>query len=474
MVRKKFKINPYLLLIASFLGLAFIGSILLIMPFSFRGNKIQGSYLDALFTSIGAMTLTGVTTYRNGLADTLSIPGQIIVLVLIQIGGLGIVTILTFLVSFIRGRLQFKDRMMISQAISFTNFSEIAKYVRRVMIITASCEILGIGLGMPVFLHIFPDNVPKAIYYSVFHSISAFNNVGFDLFSGTSSLISGIAVTNGVYISSNHWLYYYTSSYLAVLSLLGGISFLVIIDIVLSHKPPRRWSAFTKICLTMTVGLIVVMTGLLFLTDGFKTSNKMSLYQALMQVINCRTAGFTIYPQEEISLPGRMICCVMMLIGGSPLSTASGIKVTTAFIIVLSIISYFRGKKLSAFKRRYSYNLVARSMALVFIVVTFLFIAFIGLVLFGMKKVEDPTLISQAIQEDKVSFYLYEVFSCFNNVGFQTGMEPYLSAGSRIILCVLMIVGHLGPMAFFQLFQNNLDKKTNAHYSFVEEDFLIG
>ena len=200
----------------------------------------------------------------------------------------------------------------------------------------------------------------------------------------------------------------------------------------------------------------------------------MSLYQALMQVINCRTAGFTIYPQEEISLPGRMICCVMMLIGGSPLSTASGIKVTTAFIIVLSIISYFRGKKLSAFKRRYSYNLVARSMALVFIVVTFLFIAFIGLVLFGMKKVEDPTLISQAIQEDKVSFYLYEVFSCFNNVGFQTGMEPYLSAGSRIILCVLMIVGHLGPMAFFQLFQNNLDKKTNAHYSFVEEDFLIG
>ena len=199
----------------------------------------------------------------------------------------------------------------------------------------------------------------------------------------------------------------------------------------------------------------------------------MNFYQAVMQIINCRTAGFSLYPQEQISIPGRMICCVMMLVGGSPLSTAGGIKITTAFIIVLTIVSYFRGKKLSAFKRRYSYDLVAKSMSLVFIVVTFLIASFILLTLFGTKKVEGYEL-SETIAKDKAGFYLYEVFSCFGNVGFYTGLEPFLSVGSRLVLCLLMLVGHLGPMAFFQLFQNNLDKTTNSHYSFVEEDFLIG
>ena len=477
-MQKKFKFNPYLLLILSFLGIVLIGSFLLSMPFAFRDNPNNewchvGSYLDAFFTSMGAMTLTGVTTYPSGLADTLSVAGQIIVLVLVQIGGLGIVTVLTFLFTIFRRRLQFKDRLMISQAISFNNFGEIAKYVRRLIIIAAVSEVVGFGLGLPLFFQIFPDNSGKAIFYSVFYSVSAFNNAGFDLFSGTTSMIGGLATAGGTFISTSNFLYYYSTIYLAVLSLLGGISFLVIINIILEHKPPRRWSSFTKICLVMTAGMIGVMTLLLFCTEGFKAQNPMTFYQALMQIINCRTAGFSVYQQESISLPGRMICCVVMLIGGSPLSTAGGIKVTTAFIIVLSIISYFRGRRISAFKRRYSYNMVAKSMSLVFVVVTFLFVAFISLVLFGTKKVDGYEL-SGTIKKDVVSFYMYEVFSCFSNVGFYTGLEPFLSVGSRLVLCLLMLVGHLGPMAFFQLFQNHLDKNANVHYSFVEEDFLIG
>lgn len=475
---KKFKLNPYLLLIVSFLLVALVGSFLLSMPFAFRNNPNNewchvGSYVDAFFTSLSALTLTGVTTYPEGLANTLSVAGQIIVLLLVQTGGLGIVTILTFLFSAFRGRLQFKDRLMISQAISFNNFGEIARYVRRLIAIAAGCEIIGFAMGVPLFLQVFPDNPAKGIYYSVFYSISAFNNAGFDLFSGTTSFITGLNATGGVYISSNTFLYYYSTIYLGFLSLLGGISFLVIIEIILEHKPPRRWSAFTKICLTMTFGMVAIMSMLLFFTEGFKANNPMTFYEALMQMINCRTAGFSVYPQDQISLPGRMLCCIMMLVGGSPLSTAGGIKITTAFIIVLAIISYFKGDKMSAFKRRYSYNLVAKSMSLVFLVVAFLFLAFIGLVLAGTKSV-DGYVLSENIQKDKISFYLYEVFSCFGNVGFYTGLEPFLSPGSTLILCLLMLVGHLGPMAFFQLFQNNLDKTTNSHYSFVEEDFLIG
>ena len=477
MVKKKFKLNPYFLLIVSFLGFVLIGSFLLSMPFVFKHNDNHewchvGSYLDAFFTSLAAMTLTGITTYPEGLANTLNVAGQIIVIVLVQIGGLGIVTILTFIFTIFRRRLKFKDRLMISQAITFNNFSEITKYVRRLIVITLVCELIGTGLGVPVFLAMFPDDTLKTVYYSLFYSISAFNNAGFDLFSGTSSLIGDLNIATGITIESTNWLYYYCNIYLAILSLLGGVSFLVIIDVVIGHRPIRQWSSYTKICLTMTFGLIVIFTGLLFLTDGTKADNPMNLYQALMQIINCRTAGFNTYPQEDITLPGKMICCVMMFIGGSPLSTAGGIKVTTVFIIVLTIISYFRGRRIPAFKRRYSDDLVAKSMSLVFVVFAFVLAAFLGLVLFGIKNNAEG--LSPSIKRNLVSYYLYEVFSCFGNVGFYTGLEPYLSVGSRIILCLLMLIGHLGPMAFFQLFQNHLDKKANVHYSFVEEDFLIG
>ena len=446
------------------------------MPFAFNNNPNNewchvGSYLDAFFTSLAAMTLTGITTYPEGLANTLSLSGQIIVLVLVQIGGLGIVTFLTFFFLIMKRRLQFKDRLLISQAIAFNNFTEIAIYVRRLIIITGICEVVGIGLGMPVFATMLPNEPLKVIYYSVFHSVSAFNNAGFDLFVGTASMTEGLQIVGGNIITTSNWLYYYCSIYLAILSLTGGISFLVIIDIVLSHKPPRRWSSFTKTCVTMTIGLIVFIASLLFLTDGIKADNPMNIFETIMTAIFCRTSGFSVYSQQDISLPGKLVCGIMMLIGGSPLSTAGGIKVTTVFLIVLVIVSYFTGRRLAPFKRLYSYNLVAKSMSLVYVVVFFLLLAFLGLVGFGVK---DTTGMSEGLKENLVSAYLYEVFSCFGNVGFYTGLESHLSVGSRLILCLLMLVGHVGPMTFVQLFQNNLDKNAIMHYSFVEEDILIG
>ena len=478
MVKKQHHLNPYLLLILSFVSLVLIGSVLLSAPFSFKNNPTNewchvGNFLDALFTSLSAMSQTGITTYPAGLADTLSIAGQIIVIVLVQIGGLGIVTILTFLFTLFRRTLEFKNRLLISQAIAFNNFSEIVGFVRKLMVITVVCETVGFGLGIPLYLQIFPDNILKALYYSMFYSISSFNNAGFDLCSGTTSFLNGIIVDGGVSISATHWLYYYSTIYMAVLSLLGGVSFLVIIEVVLGHKPPRRWSSFTKIILAMTFGGIILFSLILFCIEGFKTNTPMTYYECLMQIINCRTAGFTVYPQESISLPGRMMCCIVMFIGGSPLSTAGGIKVTTVFIIVLSIVSYFRGKRMAAFKRRYSEGMVAKSMSLVFIVLFLLILAFVGLVLFGTKEVDGYPL-DEAIENNVVSYYLYEVFSFYSNVGFYTGLESHLSNGSIIIACLLMLLGHIGPMAFFQLFQNHLDKNANVHYSFVEEDFLIG
>ena len=478
MIKRNKLLNPYLLLIISFLAIVLLGSFLLSMPFVFRDNPNnewchQGSYLDAFFTSLSAMSLTGLTTYPDGLVDTLSGAGQIIVMVLVQIGGLGIVTILTFLFSIFRRKLQFRDRLMISQAIAFNNFGEIVRFVRRLTIITVICELVGFGMGIPVFMQLFPNDWSHILSYSLFYSVSSFNNAGFDLFNSTNSLIGGLFTNNGGAILTNNWLYYYFTIYNGFLSLLGGVSFLVIIDAVIEHRNPRRWSSFTKMVLVMTVGLIVVMSFFLFLTDGLKADNPMNFFQVVMFIINCRTAGYSVYPVSEVSLPGKMICSLMMFIGGSPLSTAGGIKITTIFIIMISIVSYFRGKRIPAFKRNFSDTIVAKSMSLVFIVVTIIIVSFILVSLFGIREIEGHTM-NPELKEDLQGIYLFSCFSFFGNVGFYTGIEPYLSVGSKIVLCFLMLLGHLGPMTFFQLFQNHLDKNSNVHYSFVEEDFLIG
>ena len=478
MIKKSKTLNPYLLLIISFMIFVLIGSFLLSMPFVFRDNPNHewchvGTYMDAFFTSLSAMSLTGVTTYPDGLVNTLNGVGQTIVLILVQIGGLGIVTILTFLFSIFRGKLQFKDRLMVSQAIAFNNFSEIVRFVRRLIIITAICEIVGFALGLPVFLQLFPDDLPRAFAYSIFHSISSFNNAGFDLFNSTNSLIGGLFANSGQSIAGTNWLYYYFNIYNGVLSLLGGISFLVIIDAVFENRNPKRWKSFTKIIMVMTVGLILIGSFLLFITDGLKADNPMSVFQVVMQIINCRTAGYSVYPQSELSLPGRMICAVMMFIGGSPLSTAGGIKVTTVFIIMTSIISYFSGKRLAPFKRVFSDTIISKSMTTVFLVVTIIMVAFVAIGFFGIVEIKGHT-INPKLEEDLYGMYLFSVFSFFGNVGFYTGLEPFFSVGAKIVLCFLMLLGHLGPMTFFQLFQNNLDKKASVHYSFVEEDFLIG
>ena len=470
MIKKGLKLNPYLLLILSFLIIVLIGSFLLSMPFAYKDSAGEwchgGTYLDAFFTSLAAMSLTGVTTFQNGLKDTFSIGGLIIILVLIQIGGLGIVTILTFLFTLFRRKLQFKDRLMISQAIAFNNFGEIVLYVRRLIVISAICEGLGFAMGIPVFYQLFPNQWGHILFYSLFHSVSAFTNAGFDLFSSTSSIIEGLKVSETAVVGLNNWLYYYFSIYICVLSLLGGVSFLVIIDIFTGRKPPRRWSSFTKIVLVSSGILIVTLSFLLFLSDGFKGEGRMTLFEAFFQIINCRTAGFTIYPQNDISISGRMICCLMMFIGGSPLSTAGGVKITTMFIIIISIVSYFSGKRLAPFKRRFSDSIIAKSLTIVYIVIALLILSFIAIVCFEGKN--------NTLDNDLTFSYIYEMFSCFGNVGFYTGLESQLTVGSKLILCLLMLVGHIGPITFFQVFQNNLDKNANVHYSFVEEDFLIG
>ena len=457
--KKGFHINPYILVILSFLLVIFIGSTLLCMPFSrLDGQWGWSSYIDQVFVSVSATCVTGLCTYEEGIVGTLTFPGQLILLSMIQIGGLGFITVLTFLLTLFKRKLQFKDRYILSQAVNSTSIADVVIFVRRIIIISAIVEFAGFLLGLPAFLTIFKDDPWKGVWNSAFISISSFNNAGFDILGKTSLMRDAASILGGV----DNWVYIYLLVYVMILIIVGGISFLTIIEVFSFKKKPSQWRAFTKIILTMTAVLLLLGFGVFSLSESLRTGGEITLLDAVFQSVTCRTAGFASFDQSKLSLVGKVMSCGLMFIGGAPLSTAGGIKITTIYMIALVMVSYFRGKRVVSFKRVYSLNMVVKAMSLLLIA--------LGIVLFAFLGIEAFESGSGKANED----IFFEVFSAFGTTGLTTGITTSLTLGSKIILCVLMFLGRLGPMTFFQIFQSSLTKETSDHYKYVEEDFLIG
>ena len=465
--KKIWQLNPYVLVILSFIFVILLGSVLLIMPFSQTSGQ-WGDYMDALFSSVSATCVTGLCTYAEGIGNKLTIFGQIIMLLMIQIGGLGFVTVLTFFITLFSGKLQFRNRYLLSQMVGSTNFADVVRFVRRLILISIIYETLGTLLGLPVFFTMFPHDPGKAVWNSLFTSVSAFNNAGFDLFGGT-SLVRGMG--NALIDGLPTWTYHYMCFYIMFLIISGGISFLVIID-VFAFKRIRQWRAFTKIVLTTTAVLLFGGWLVFSLTETVFNGGAMSVTQTLFQSVTLRTAGFATYNQDDITVVGKVFGCILMFIGGSPLSTAGGIKTTTIFMIVLAMAAYFRGKQVIAFKRTYSNNMILKAMSLVFLGIFLALVGILFIVSFESKRIEP--IIEGKVFTDRPMAIIYEVFSAFGTVGVSVGITPYLSLGSKIVLCFLMFLGRLGPMTFLQIFQANMDKKQTIHFDYVEEDFLIG
>lgn len=450
------QISPYLLVILSFIGVILLGSFLLTLPFAHK-NGNWGNYMDALFHATSATCVTGLSTYSLGIGGELTFFGQIVMLIMIQIGGLGFITILTFFVSLIQKKIQFKDRYMLAQAVNSTSIADVTKFVRRVIIIVATAEILGFALGLPVFLNVPGYSVPKAIWASVFTSISAFNNAGFDIFGGT-SLIQGMGT---IVDTMPQWAYYYMQGYIMILIVMGGLSFLTIIELTFQRKKAKQLSSFTRITLLMTGSLIIFGFGILMLTDGI--SGNITPYQALFQSVTTRTAGFASFDQSTLSPAGKTVSCVLMFIGGSPISTAGGIKTTTIFVLILCFIRFLQGRKISAFKREFTNSSIIKTMTLVFLSVVVLLVGYICIASFERGN--------DAATTDAV---LYETFSAFGTVGLSENLTTTLSLGSKIVICLLMFFGRLGPITLFQIFQTNIDNEKNTHYREIPTDVIIG
>ena len=465
MNKQKKALNPYLLVILSFVAIIFIGAVLLMMPFSRTAHNF-GDFVDSLFLATSATCVTGLNSFKQGIGGStgeLTLAGQIILMILIQIGGLGFVTLLTFFITLFYRKLQFKDRLLLSVMVNSEEAAEVVSFVRKIILISFSFEVFGFLLGLPVFLSSC-NNVPEALWYSLFHSVSAYNNAGFDLF-GSSSLVRGAGASEFIN-NMPTWAYYYMCSYIMFLIVAGGISFVVVIDIFTKRKF-KQFRVFTKISLMMTGILLALGFVVFFASEGFK-----SPFNALFQSVTCRTAGFATTDQDGLSVLGKSFSCFLMFFGGNPLGTAGGVKTTTLYIIVLAMICYLaRRNKVSSFHRRYSNEVIVKAMSLVLLAVATIFISFIAIYLFENKNSDITTL---GLKSTVPAALIYEVFSAFGTVGVSTGVTPYLSIGSKIVIIILMFIGRLGPITFFQLLGSKMRFDDKSKYHYVEEDFLIG
>ena len=460
MDNQKKSLNPYLLVILSFVIIIFIGAVLLMMPFA---THKPGNFMDSLFLATSATCVTGLNSFKAGIGDTaagLKFPGQLILMLLIQVGGLGFITLLTFIITLFYRKLQFKDRLLLSVMVNSEEAAEVVHFVRKIILISFSFEALGFLLGLPVFLTSC-KSIPEGIWYSIFHSVSAYNNAGFDLFGSTSLAREG----NAFLTAMPNWAYYYMCSYIMFLIVAGGISFVVIMDVFAKRKF-KQLRVFTKISLMMT-GILLLVGFLVFLFSGGLPNP----FDALFQSVTCRTAGFATVNQDNLSDLSKAFSCFLMFFGGNPLGTAGGVKTTTLYIIVLAMICYVSGRKVTSFHRRYSNEVIVKAMSLVLLAVATIFVSFI--LLYAFEGGLDVNAIGLN-HSTKSAALIYEVFSAFGTVGVTTGVTPYLSVGSKIVIIVLMFIGRLGPITFFQLLGSKmrLDDKTN--YRYVEEEFLIG
>ena len=449
--------SPYLLVLLSFVGVIIAGSVLLTLPLA-HTNGEWGNYMDSLFIATSATCVTGLSTYANGIGAELTLFGQIVTLVMIQIGGLGFITIFAFIISIFQKKMKFKDRLFLSQAVNSTNVADVGKFVGRVIKIVLTCEILGTLAGLPVFLQVPTYSFSDALWVSAFTSISAFNNAGFDIF-GATSLIPGVG--NAIIDSLPGWAYNYMLSYIMVLIILGGISFVVIIEVFFLRKKPRQWSAFTKIVLLTTTILLLAGWGIFCVTDVI--NGNMTVFEALFQSVTTRTAGFSTIDQASLSHAGKVVSSLLMFIGGSPIGTAGGIKTTTFFMMVLTFIRFIQGRDVYAFRRQYSRISILKAMSLVFIAIMIIVIGFILLITF---EADNPLATVDAV--------FFETFSAFGTVGLSANLTPTVSLGSKIVLCVLMFFGRLGPISMFQIFQQNMDKQESKHFEYISSDVIIG
>jgi trk system potassium uptake protein TrkH len=446
------RVSPAQIIVMGFAGIIVLGAILLNLPIASSSGRSIG-LLDAFFTSASGVCVTGLSVIEVG--TELSVFGQVVLLILIQIGGLGFMITTSFIYMVIGKRITLKERMVLKESLNEFNLQGIVRMARNILLLTLVAESAGILLMMIRFV---PDyGVAQGIYYSVFHSISSFCNAGFD--------ILGFGNSMQAYVGDP--LINFTMMGLVIT---GGIGFFVLLE--LFRAPTRsnkhKFSTHTKIVLITTATLIGAGFVVFFVTEysnpntlgNLPLGNK--VMAALFQSVTTRTAGFSTIGQGGLLPVSKLMTLFLMFIGASPAGTGGGIKTTTFAVVIMLIASIIRGHdEITVFKRRINKQVAMRGIAIMF-----LGLAFIGILTIALSLAETGNF--------KVGDLLFQLTSAFGTVGLSTIQTGALSAASDIVLMIAMFTGRVGLLTITFAIAKRLANKTQNKMKYPEDKIMIG
>ncbi|CCJ32746.1 MULTISPECIES: TrkH family potassium uptake protein [Caloramator] len=443
---KIYRLQPVQILALGFAAVILIGALLLKLPISSAdGNATP--FLDCLFTATSAVCVTGLVTLDTG--THWSLFGQVIILLLIQIGGLGFMTFATMFAIILGRKISLKERLIMQEAYNAFNIQGIVKLAIYVMGITFSIEGLGAILLSTQFIPQY--GWKRGIYYGIFHSVSAFCNAGFDLIGGFRSLTP---YTENVVIN------------LTVMSLIviGGLGFGVVTEII-NNRNFKKLSLHSKVVIFATTILIVTGAVAFFILEynNPKTLGALSfkgkILSSLFASITPRTAGFNTINLPDMTTASKFLTIILMFIGASPGSTGGGIKTTTATLILMIVLAVIKGREdTEIFERRIPKELVYRAVGITFI--SFMLVIFV-------------TMVLSITQQGEFMEFMYEATSAFGTVGLSLGLTTRLDAIGKLIIIFTMYSGRVGPLTLALAFARKQLMASKA-IKYPEDKILVG
>ncbi|MCM3617077.1 TrkH family potassium uptake protein [Sutcliffiella horikoshii] len=433
------KLNPPQLLILIFIFFALLGTLLLKLPISTTDSI---TLVDSLFTATSAMTVTGLIVVDTGTAFTLF--GQIIILLLIQVGGIGIMTFAVLIFIMLGKKIGFQERLVLQHALNQSTVGGIVLLVKR--IVTFAFIIEGIAVVLLSYRWIPEYGWMEGFYYSVFHAISSFNNAGFSIWSDSLMQYVGDPVVNIV---------------ISFLFIIGGIGFTVLTDLWYTKKF-RKLNLHTKMMLFGTLAINMLAMFVLFVLE-YSNPNTLAnlslvekLWASYFQAVTTRTAGFNSIDIGSMETGSIIWMLLLMFIGAGSTSTGGGIKLTTFIIIILAVNTFIKGKQeIVVFKRSIHQKYVLKALAISTISILFIFVS-----LFILSITEQTELI----------VLLFEVISAFGTVGLSMGITPELTDIGKGVIIFIMLLGKLGPLTLAY----SLAKPRQAKVRYPNEDLLTG
>ena len=444
---ERMKLNPAQIMVLGFASVILIGSILLNLPIASRNGESVG-FINALFTATSAVCVTGLVVVDTGTYWTVF--GQTVILLLIQIGGLGFMTLATLIFFIFGKKITLRERLVMQEALNQFKISGIVRLTQYILIATFLIEGIGAILLSIRFIPIF--GVSKGIAYSIFHAISAFCNAGFDLMGDYTSLT---AFANDTLVNIVVW----------ILIVVGGLGFTVLVDCIQTRRF-SRFSLHSKMVLSISALLIGIGFIMILLLEYNNPATmgtlpfRGKLLSGMFHSITPRTAGFNTLPTDQLTTASIFLTIVLMFIGGSSGSTAGGVKTTTAGVVIWTIVSVIKGNDdTEIFQKRIPRDIINRSLAVIGI---------------SMLLV---VLMTMALSITERTFSFIEIFfeatSAFGTVGLSLGITPALSMPGRILVSITMFAGRVGPLTLALALARQQRKKKGL-IKYPEEKVIVG